>query len=98
MPDLSWPDGYNSRRQRADPRRRGSVAGTGVLLDPVNLIPHSPEWLRHWDRQLYLYITRQDLHAIDQCPVDALSAVIRAAGDNPNLLVSTVAGRDRVRE
>ncbi len=50
-----------------------------AFLDPVNLIPHSPKWLEYWDRQVYLYITRQDLHAIDQCPVDALSAVIRAA-------------------
>ncbi len=77
-------------------RIRGRVRKLeGVLLDPVNLIPHSPEWLRHWDRQLYLYITRQDWHAIDQCPADALSALIRAAGDDPTLLVSTVTGQNR---
>ena len=41
-----------------------------------------------------LYMTREDVHAIDDCPADALCAVLRGAGENPDLLVSTIVGKE----
>jgi len=47
----------------------------GVLLDPVGLVPHSQRWLEYWDRQFFLYMSGQDLNAIQQASVDEFRAV-----------------------
>jgi hypothetical protein len=65
-----------------------------LMIDDRGLIPGSPKWLEHWDRQVYLFMTRQDAHAIDKRPADALWAVLRGAGENPDLLVSTIVGKE----
>lgn len=76
-------------RRRSGRPRRGNLSARiydleVALLDPMNLVPHTQQWLDYWYGQIRLYVTRQDPHAIDDCPVDALCLWTRGVETIPN--------------
>jgi len=60
------------------------------LIDPSGLVPYSPGWLEHWDRQIYNYATDPECRRPAVLfPIEAVRAVIRYA-DNPASLLGSI--------